>query len=119
MTIIKLHAGCLLVDAPVIPTPESICLVQELEAKHGSVKYIIILPTSSGLEHKIFVGPFGRKFPQAVVYVTPHQWSFPFNLPLSWLSFRQKRTVELPENIGNINQNPFSDEFAYEILDIN
>ncbi len=118
MTIIKLQAGGLLVYAPVAPTSECIRLVQELEAKHGTVKYII-LPTSSGLEHKIFVGPFARKFPQAVVYVAPHQWSFPFNLPLSWLGFPQKRTLELPENIGNMNQNPFGDEFAYEILDIN
>jgi hypothetical protein len=115
MTVIKLQAGGLLVYAPVAPTPECIRLVQELEAKHGKVKYII-LPTSSGLEHKIFVGPFAKKFPQAVVYVAPHQWSFPFNLPLSWLGFPQKRTLELQENI---HQNPFGDEFAYKILDIN
>ncbi|WP_016950879.1 DUF4336 domain-containing protein [Anabaena sp. PCC 7108] len=115
MTVIKLQAGGLLVYAPVAPTGECIRSVQELAAKHGEVKYII-LPTSSGLEHKIFVGPFARKFPQAVVYVAPHQWSFPFNLPLSWLGFPQKRTLELPENI---NQNPFGDEFEYKILDIN
>ncbi|MBK1989265.1 DUF4336 domain-containing protein [Sphaerospermopsis aphanizomenoides BCCUSP55] len=118
MTVIKLEAGGLLVYAPVAPTPECIRLVQELEAKHGAVRYII-LPTSSGLEHKIFVGPFARKFPQAVVYVAPHQWSFPFNLPLSWLGFPEKRTLEIPENIENIHQNPFGEEFDYEILDIN
>ncbi|WP_071188706.1 DUF4336 domain-containing protein [Trichormus sp. NMC-1] len=115
MTVIKLQAGGLLVYAPVAPTGECIRLIQELVAKHGEVKYII-LPTSSGLEHKIFVGPFARKFPQAVVYVAPHQWSFPFNLPLSWLGFPQKRTLELTENI---HQNPFGDEFEYKILDIN
>ncbi|MEA5552890.1 DUF4336 domain-containing protein [Anabaena cylindrica UHCC 0172] len=115
MTVIKLQTGGLLVYAPVAPTPECIRLVQELAAKHGEVKYII-LPTSSGLEHKIFVGPFARKFPQALVYVAPHQWSFPFNLPLSWLGFPQKQTLELPKNI---HQNPFGDEFEYKILDIN
>ena len=65
MTIIKLQEGGLLVYAPVAPTPECINLVKELEQKHWEVKYII-LPTSSGLEHKIFVGPFARKFPQAL-----------------------------------------------------
>ncbi|AFZ24381.1 hypothetical protein Cylst_2144 [Cylindrospermum stagnale PCC 7417] len=115
MTIVKLEAGGLLVYAPVAPTPECIRLVNELVAKHGDVKYII-LPTSSGLEHKIFVGPFARKFTTAMVFVAPHQWSFPINLPLSWLGFPQKRTQVLPEDNS---QNPFGDEFDYEVLDIN
>ncbi|MBD2680612.1 MULTISPECIES: DUF4336 domain-containing protein [Nostoc] len=115
MTIVKLAAGGLLVYAPVAPTAECVGLVNELVAKHGEVKYIL-LPTSSGLEHKVFVGPFSRRFPQAQVFVAPHQWSFPFNLPLSWLGFPQKRTQELPENSSLV---PFADEFDYAILDIN
>jgi hypothetical protein len=115
MTIIKLNSGGLLVYAPVAPTPECIRLVKELEGKHGKVKYII-LPTSSGLEHKIFVGPFARKFPQALVYVAPHQWSLPLNIPLSWLGFPSKRTRILS---ADTQTNPFSDEFEYAILDIN
>jgi hypothetical protein len=115
MTIIKLQTGGLLVYAPVAPTAECIRLVKELETKYGQVKHII-LPTSSGLEHKIFVGPFARKFPQALVYVAPRQWSFPFNLPLSWLGFPQKRTLFLS---ADFQTNPFGDEFAYTILDIN
>jgi hypothetical protein len=115
MTVIRLNAGGLLVYAPVAPTKECVLLVNELVVKHGEVKYII-LPTSSGLEHKIFVGPFARKFPQAQVFVAPHQWSFPFNLPLSWLGFPQKRTQILPEDS---RQTPFADEFDYAVLDIN
>lgn len=114
MTLVKLCAGGLLVYAPVAPTPECIRLVKELEAKHGEVKYII-LPTSSGLEHKVFVGPFARCFPQAQVFVAPHQWSFPFNLPLSWLGFPRKRTQELPQDS---KQAPFAEDFDYEVLDI-
>ncbi|HEY9909344.1 MAG TPA: DUF4336 domain-containing protein, partial [Thermosynechococcaceae cyanobacterium] len=60
MTVVRLEAGGLLVYAPVAPTIECIRLVQELVAQHGDVKYIL-LPTSSGLEHKIFVGPFARR----------------------------------------------------------
>ncbi|MBD2446336.1 DUF4336 domain-containing protein [Nostoc sp. FACHB-152] len=115
MTIIKLTGGGLLVYAPVAPTTECVRMVKELVAKHGEVKYII-LPTSSGLEHKVFVGPFARCFPQAQVFVAPHQWSFPFNLPLSWLGFPQKRTQELPEDSRLA---PFAEDFDYEVLDIN
>ncbi|MDB9339801.1 MULTISPECIES: DUF4336 domain-containing protein [Cyanophyceae] len=114
MTVVKLAAGGLLVYAPVAPTVECVRLVNELVTKHGDVKYII-LPTSSGLEHKVFVGPFARCFPQAQVFVAPHQWSFPVNLPLSWLGFPQKRTQVLPEDSS---QSPFADEFDYQVLDI-
>ncbi|MBD2498591.1 DUF4336 domain-containing protein [Nostoc sp. FACHB-280] len=115
MTVVKLTGGGLLVYAPVAATRECVRMVQELVAKHGEVKYII-LPTSSGLEHKVFVGPFARNFPQAQVFVAPHQWSFPFNLPLSWLGFPQNRTQQLPEDASLA---PFADDFEYEVLDIN
>ena len=112
MTIIRLETGGLLVYAPVAPTAECISLVRELEAEHGEVKFIV-LPTISGLEHKVFVGPFARKFPQADVYVAPQQWSFPVNLPLSWLGFPPKRTYTLPQPY---DKNPFGEEFDYAIL---
>ena len=114
MTVVKLNAGGLLIYAPVAPTKECIRMVNELAAKHGDVKYII-LPTSSGLEHKIFVGPFARCFPQAQVFVAPNQWSFPLNLPLSWLGFPRKRTQILPEDS---KQAPFGTEFDYAVLDL-
>jgi len=112
MTVVKLDEGGLLVYAPVAPTPECVRLMRELEAQHGQVKYII-LPTVSGLEHKVFVGPFARKFPKAQVYVAPDQWSFPLKLPLSWLGFPLGRTHRLTKDC---TQTPFCDEFDYEIL---
>ncbi len=112
MSVIRLDAGGLLIYAPVAPTRECIRLVKELVAKHGGVKYII-LPTISGLEHKVFVGPFARQFPNSQVFVAPNQWSFPLNLPLSWLGFPSKRTQILPSNSSKV---PFADEFDYAIL---
>lgn len=112
MTVIRLEEGGLLVYAPVAPTPECIRLVNELSAKHGEVKYII-LPTISALEHKVFVPPFARKFPTAQVFIAPNQWSFPINLPLSWLGFPGKRTQILPEDSS---KTPFASEFDYAIL---
>lgn len=113
MTVVKLNGGGLLVYAPVAPTQECIELVNELVTIHGDVKYII-LPTISGLEHKVFVGPFARQFPQAQVWVTPDQWSFPLDLPLSWLGLPGQRTQILP---ADSRQTPFGDEFDYAILE--
>ncbi len=112
MTVVKLEEGGLLVYAPVAPTAECIRLMRELEALHGIVKYII-LPTTSGLEHKVFVGPFARKFSKAHVYVAPHQWSFPLKLPLSWLGFPIRRTHCLPDDC---TQTPFFNDFDYAVL---
>lgn len=112
MTVIKLEAGGLLVYAPIAPTLECLRLLQELVDEHGDVNYII-LPTISGLEHKVFVGPFARRFPQAQVFVAPGQWSFPLNLPLTWLGFPWKRTQVLP---ADSSQSPFGQEFDYAIL---
>jgi hypothetical protein len=114
MTVIKLQQGGLLVYCPIAPTSECIKLVRELETQHGAVKYIIH-STSSGLEHKIFVGPFARHFPSAQVWCVPQQWSFPLNLPLSWLGFPAQRTYNLPLDW---RESPLADEFAYQIIDI-
>lgn len=112
MTVVKLEKGGLLVYAPVAPTAECIRLVNELVAEHGDVKYII-LPTISGIEHKVFVGPFARCFLTAQVFVAPHQWSFPLNLPLSWLGLPGKRTQILPEDSDKA---PFAEDFDYALL---
>ena len=112
MTVIKLSTGGLLVYAPVAPTKECITQMRQLTAVHGDVKYII-LPTVSGLEHKVFVGPFARKFPQAQVYVSPNQWSFPVNLPLTWLGLPLGRTHKLPQHSQDA---PFSLDFDYAQL---
>ena len=112
MTVVKLEKGGLLVYAPVAPTGECVRLLNELVAEYGDVKYII-LPTISGIEHKVFVGPFARRFPTAQVFVSPGQWSFPVNLPLSWLGLPGKRTRILPENS---QEAPFAEDFDYAIL---
>ena len=112
MTVIKLEAGGLMAFSPVAPTRECVRLVRELEAEHGPVKYVI-LPTVTGVEHKYFAGPFGQKFKQAEIYVAPNQWSFPIDLPLSWLGFPAKRTHILP---SDASQTPFYDEFDYAIV---
>ncbi len=113
MTVIKLEGGGLLVYAPVAPTAACVESVNELVALHGDVRHIV-LPTISGLEHKVFVGPFARAFSQAQVWVAPDQWSFPVNLPLSWLGFPIGRTHTLP---ADSRDTPFGADFDYAILE--
>ena len=95
MTVLKLQHG-LLLYAPVAPTAEVRHALARLEDEHGPVQ-TIVLPTSSGLEHKLPVPAMARAFPEAHVWVTPGQWSFPVPLPLRWLGFPPQRTHVLFE----------------------
>ena len=95
MTVLKLREG-LLLYAPVAPTAEVRRALAQLEQQHGPV-LSIVLPTSSGLEHKLPVPAMARAFPGAQVWVTPRQWSFPVPLPLAWQGFPMGRTRVLFE----------------------
>jgi hypothetical protein len=95
MTVLRVREG-LLLYAPVAPTREVLAALRELEGRHGPV-CTIVLPTTSGLEHKLPVPAMARAFPAAEVWVTPHQWSFPLRLPSRWLGFPAGRTRVLLE----------------------
>ncbi len=85
MTVLRVREG-LLLYAPVAPTAEVQAWLRQLEERHGPV-CTIVLPTASGLEHKLPVPAMARAFPAAQVWVTPKQWSFPLSLPPAWLGF--------------------------------
>jgi hypothetical protein len=76
MTVIKMKSGGLFVYSPIAATKECFALINDLGAP---VEYIV-LPTTL-FEHKVFAGPFQRKFPKAKLWVCPGQWSWPLNLP--------------------------------------
>ncbi len=113
MTIVRLETEGLLVYAPIAPTPECLRSVMALVEKFGDVRYIVF-PTASGLEHKIFVAPFARKFPQAKLLVVPHTWSFPVNLPLSWLGLNREQIQILEPELRS--QKVLPREFDFSIL---
>ena len=52
----------------------------------------IILPSASGLEHKIGLPALSRIFKDAEIWLCPGQWSFPINLPLDFLGIPSKRS---------------------------
>lgn len=106
MTVLKLRQG-LLLYAPVAPTNEVLQALAALEQQHGPVT-TIVLPSSSGLEHKLPVPAMARAFPKAQIWVTPGQWSFPVPLPLPWLGFPAHRTRVLFEQ-----GLPHADELAW------
>ena len=94
MTVIRLASGGLWVHAPIAPTRECIDAVKEL----GEVEHIV-LPTFA-IEHKVFFGPFARQFPDAALWVAPEQWSFPVNLPLSFLGLGFRGATELSNDLS-------------------
>ncbi len=95
MTIVKVTGGLMLVN-PLPPTNELLSSLNELVRQYGPV-LTIVLPTASGLEHKISMPALARAFPKAGLWICPGQWSFPFQLPLNWLGIPQHRTKILLE----------------------
>jgi hypothetical protein len=90
LTVVKVPGGLMLIN-PLPPTAELCAAIAALEADHGSVR-TIVLPTASGLEHKLPLPALARAFPKAELWVSPGQWSFPVQLPLSWLGIPAGRT---------------------------
>lgn len=107
MTVIKLASGGLWVHAPVAPTAECIRLVKDL----GAPVEHIVLPTFA-YEHKIFVGPFSRKFPRAKVWIAPRQWSWPINLPPQFFGIFPTGGTLLDGDIDT----PWADEIEQKVL---
>ena len=96
LTVVKVPGGLMLFN-PLPPTPELRRALSELEAKHGQV-VTIVLPTASGLEHKLSLPAMTRAFPKAEVWICPGQWSFPISLPSSFLGIPMGRTKVLQED---------------------
>lgn len=84
-------------------------LCQLLKELGAPVEYIV-LPTFA-YEHKIFVGPFSRKFPRAQIWVAPRQWSWPLNLPLEFFGIFRAKTLK-DEDMST----PWADEIEQKVL---
>lgn len=110
--IVKLNRGGLLVYNPVAPTQECIEYVRDLERLHGKVQHIVL--GTLGLEHKAFVGPFSQYFPLASVWAQKGQWSFPLNLPDTFLGFPSAdRFFTIPESARDA---PWYEDFDHAVL---
>jgi len=96
MTIVKLSDGGLFVYDPIAATPECLELVNDIVKQYGPVRHIVL--GSVALEHKVYSGVFAQKFPNATVWLQRGQYSFPSNLPDSFLGFPPKRTKLMPKS---------------------
>ncbi|EEC49481.1 predicted protein [Phaeodactylum tricornutum CCAP 1055/1] len=99
MTVTRLSSGGLFVYNPVAGTPEMVGMLQKLVDQYGPVKHIAV--GSVALEHKVYAGVLAQKFPSAQVWLTPGQYSFPLNLPESFLGFPKSRTRAMPASIDD------------------
>ncbi len=96
LTVVKVRDGLMLIN-PLPPTAEFRREIKSLEKKFGAV-VSIVLPTASGLEHKIALPSLSRVYPNAEVWVCPGQWTFPLKLPSSWIGIPKSRTKTLFED---------------------
>ena len=90
LLVVRVNNGLMIIN-PLPPTKELLRDLDGLQKKFGPVK-TIVLPTASGLEHKIALPALARAFPNAKLWLCPGQWSFPLQLPLSWLGIPFSRT---------------------------
>ena len=109
MTVIKVNEGLMLIN-PLPPTLELVNHLNEIILLHGPIK-AIILPTASGLEHKIGLPPLARIFNESKIWLCPGQWSFPINLPLDFIGIPSRRTKILFED-----GLPFDDDCEWRSL---
>ncbi|EFN58377.1 hypothetical protein CHLNCDRAFT_140272 [Chlorella variabilis] len=111
MTIVRLKSGGLWVHAPIAPTRECVRMVRQLENETGEAVKYIVLPTF-GYEHKIFVGPFSRRFPKAEVWVAPSQWSWPINLPVQFFGIFPTGVL-----VDGAVDTPWADELEQKVFE--
>ncbi|KAJ1452895.1 hypothetical protein M885DRAFT_486172 [Pelagophyceae sp. CCMP2097] len=91
MVVIKLRSGALWCYNPVAPTDELLDLLSDLGEDGAGPEVAHIVLGTTQYEHKIFVGPFSRKFPRAAVHCVPDQWSFPIDLPPVLFGFKPEK----------------------------
>ena len=109
MTVIKVNNSLVIIN-PIPPTKELIFELNKLIKVYGEVS-TIILPTASGLEHKIGLPALARIFNKSTIWLCPGQWSFPVNLPLDFIGIPSKRT-----KIFFDDGTPFNEHFKWTSL---
>lgn len=95
MTVVKLKTGGLFAYNPVAATPECLDMLNGIIKEHGPIRHIVV--GSVALEHKVYAGVMAQKFPKAEVWLTPGQYSFPVDLPDTFLGFPLLRTKNIPK----------------------
>jgi hypothetical protein len=97
---------CLLIYNPIAPTPQCVSMIKQIEKEQQChVRHIVV--GSVALEHKVYASNMGQKFHYTTIWLTPGQYSFPFNLPeVPYLGFPTgNRTKIIPyTNVDSTNE---------------
>jgi len=112
-TVVALSSGGLFVYDPIAATPECLSFIRRLEKEHGKVRHIVL--GSVAIEHKVYAGVFAQKFEGAEVWLQKGQYSFPTDLPDSFLGFPLGRTRSMPEGREDAPQE-WRDDFEWDAL---
>ncbi|GMI46303.1 hypothetical protein TrCOL_g2775 [Triparma columacea] len=107
MTVVALSDGGLLIYNPLACTEELQDLLAPIIEQFGQPKHIVL--GTVALEHKVYAGVFAQKYPKAIVYLQPGQYSSPLNLPDTFLGFPVGRTKPIPTDSSSC---PWSKEFS-------
>ena len=119
MTVVALANGGLWVHNPVAPTQELMDMLAPIVAKHGPVKHIVV--GSAAIEHKIYSGPFSKKFPAADVWVPQKNWTFPVDVPIdAYVPYYPRGSPKyLPlDSSSGIGAVPWADEIEHYTLEV-
>lgn len=118
-TVIRLHDGTLWVHAPLAPTDEFFELVESCGSGNRESVAHVVVPTYA-LEHKVFVKDALQRWPNAQLWTSPEQFSFPFAVPEE-LIFGKAVSGVLGSSDSNSYDSksipPWSNEIEYATLE--
>jgi len=112
-TVIKLKDGKLWVHAPLAPTQEFFDLVESCGSGDSNAVAHVVVPTYA-LEHKVFVKDAMQRWPNAKLWTSPQQFSFPFAVSEEFV-FGKAVDGVLDNNDSSLNA-PWRDEIDYTTL---
>lgn len=115
-TVIRLEDGTLWVHAPVAPTQEFFDLVESCGSGDRDAVSHVVVPTYA-LEHKVFVKDALQRWPNAQLWTSPEQFSFPFAVSDEFMFGKSVNGVLGSDNSNSKTIPPWTDEIEYVSLE--
>ena len=119
MTVVAMANGGLWVHNPVAPTQELMDMLAPIVDTYGPVKHIVV--GSAAIEHKIYSGPFSKKFPAADVWLPRQNWTFPVDVPIdTYVPYYPRGSPKyLPlDSTSGVGAVPWGDEIEHYTLEV-
>ena len=123
--VVRLSDGTLWVHAPLAPTVEFFELVESCGGGAAAAAVSSVVVPTYALEHKVFVKDALKRWPDAKLWTSPGQFSFPIRSASDYLVWGRpvdgilRESDSDPPSSGNNNDNvqpSWTDEIQYETL---